>query len=124
MLTIIFGGNMKKLELSERQAETIYTYSMDNKTANSLSSFFSVFADETRLKIISLLSIYPMCVGDISHFLRINQTTISHQLKFLKLGGIVDSWKEGKLVYYKLIDKYVNVVLEQGVDRHNEICAS
>ncbi len=111
---------MKRSELTDRQSEIVYTYSMDNKTASALSSFFAMFADATRLKIISLLSIYPMCVGDISHFLRINQTTVSHQLKILKFEGIVDSWKEGKLVFYKLIDKYVNVVLESGVDRHNE----
>lgn len=111
---------MKLLSVDEEQLITIDNYSMDNRTAKALSNFFSIFSDQTRLKIISLLSLFPMCVGDLSKLLKINQTTISHQLKILKFEGIVDSDKVGKVVTYKVVDQYVNEVLESGVDRNNQ----
>lgn len=111
---------MQLLSIDKTQEKTAKTFMLDNKTANALSRFFCIFSDRTRLKIISLLSIYPMCVGDISSLLKINQTTVSHQLRTLKFEGIVDCEKDGKIVTYRVIDKYVNIVLEQGVDRNNE----
>lgn len=111
---------MKLLSVNENQLMTIDSFSMDNRTAKALSSFFSIFSDQTRIKIISLLALFPMCVGDLSKLLKINQTTISHQLKILKFEGIVDSSKDGKIVTYRVVDRYVNEVLESGVDRHNQ----
>ena len=49
-----------------------------------MTNFFYAFSDDTRLKIIILLSIKPLCVGEIVNVLDLNQTTISHQLKILK----------------------------------------
>lgn len=114
---------MQLISINERQEKTIKQYMMDNKTAGALSRFFGVFSDQTRLKIISLLSMFPMCVGDLSKILRINQTTISHQLRTLKFEGVVDFEKTGKVAIYKVVDKFVGNVLEQGVDRNNEVLA-
>ena len=52
---------------------------------------FSIFADKTRLRILSSLTITDMCVSDISLMLSINQTTVSHQLKNLKMCAIFES---------------------------------
>ena len=67
----------------------------------SLTTFFYAFSDDTRLKIIILLTIKPLCVGDISQILTQNQTTISHQLKILKSLDIVSADRNGKnIIYY------------------------
>jgi ArsR family transcriptional regulator len=57
-----------------------------------------------------------MCVGDISKVLNINQTTISHQLRFLKNYNLVSDKRTGKSVVYSLGTKFVNSIMLDAVD--------
>ena len=66
----------------------------------NMTNFFYAFSDNTRLKIIILLSIKPLCVGEIVNVLCVNQTTISHQLKILKSINIIECDRVGKNVIY------------------------
>ena len=78
--------------------------------------FFSVFADYTRVKILSALAISELCVTDLSRILDINQTTVSHQLRFLKSAGIVKCCRQGKVIFYSLTNDSVNDVLLKGIE--------
>ena len=78
--------------------------------------FFSVFSDYTRVKLLSALAISEMCVTDLSRILEINQTTVSHQLRFLKSAGMVKSIRQGRIVFYALADDSINDVLLKGVE--------
>ena len=78
--------------------------------------FFSIFSDATRLRILSSLAISEMCVTDISRVLGINQTTVSHQLRFLKDAGMVCTDRHGKIIFYSLVNEVVNDVLLKGVE--------
>lgn len=95
--------------------EIVAQYLPCDKELSSMTSFFSLFSDNTRLKIISLLSISEVCVNDIAKLLKINQTTISHQLAVLKKGGLVDCRREGKTIYYFIASDYVENMMEMGV---------
>lgn len=95
--------------------EKINYYLPKNSTLNELAQFFSVFSDVTRAKILCALSISEMCVSDISALLNLNQTTCSHQLKLLKLQGVVSDRRMGKVVYYSLKSEQVEDVLHAGV---------
>ncbi|MCQ2564573.1 MAG: metalloregulator ArsR/SmtB family transcription factor [Clostridia bacterium] len=86
------------------------------KDINLLSSFFSAFSDETRLKVIILLCIKPLCVGEISNVLNINQSTISHQLKLLRDGNIIDCNRCGKNMLYYIKNNQLERVLDEAVD--------
>ena len=83
---------------------------------SSLVKFFSVFSDATRLKILSALSISEMCVTDLSLVLGINQTTVSHQLRYLKDAGIVEMQRHGKIIFYATKGSIVGDVLLKGVE--------
>jgi ArsR family transcriptional regulator len=107
------GGGIMKLE------EIIAEYIPCDKELNDMTSFFSIFSDNTRLKIISLLFISEVCVMDISRLLKINQTTVSHQLAVLKKGNIVDSRRDGKSIYYFISNSYVESIMEMGVKQKN-----
>ena len=82
----------------------------------SLSTFFYAFSDDTRLKIIILLTLKSLCVGDISQILNQNQTTISHQLKILKSLNIVAADRNGKNIIYYIKNSNIEQVLDATVD--------
>ncbi len=82
----------------------------------NFASFFYAFSDDTRLKIIILLIIKPLCVGDIAMVLETNQTTVSHQLKILRSLNIVECARTGKTITYFIRDENIENVLNAGVD--------
>ena len=85
-------------------------------TTKNMSTFFYAFSDDTRLKIIILLSIKALCVGDIVAVLDQNQTTISHQLKILRSLNIVECTRQGKNILYYIKNQNIEQVLNAGVD--------
>lgn len=50
--------------------------------------------------MISALAISEMCVTDLSRLLRLNQTTVSHQLRLLKNLNAVTTRRQGKVIFY------------------------
>lgn len=87
-----------------------------NGQLKNFANFFYAFSDDTRLKIIILLIIKPLCVGDIAVVLESNQTTISHQLKILKSLNIVENTREGKNIVYYIQNNDIENVLNAGVE--------
>lgn len=107
---------METLLLDRRTQGMIEGYVPQGEMLTELVRFFSIFADETRLRILSALAISEMCVTDISRVLGINQTTVSHQLRFLKDIGLVRGDRHGKIIFYALSNDLVNDVLLKGVE--------
>ena len=88
----------------------------EENVLESLANFFSIFADATRIKILSALSVSEMCVNDIANILELNQTTVSHQLKSLKTVGAVKYRRDGKIIFYSIADNVINDCLLNGVN--------
>ena len=80
-----------------------------------IGDFFSVFSQETRIKIIILLSVSELNVNDLTQYLRLNQSTVSHQLRILKDRKIVNSSRRGKEIYYSIANTYISEVLFSAV---------
>ena len=102
--------------LDRRTKDLVREYVPDGDVLDSITCFFSIFADPTRVKMLSALAISEMCVTDLSRVLEINQTTISHQLRLLKNLGIVKSERQGKIIFYSLVNDTVNDVMLKGVE--------
>ncbi len=102
--------------LDRKTQEMVVSYVPSGEVISDLACFFSVFADETRLKILSALSISEMCVTDVSQVLCINQTTVSHQLRLLKNIGAVKIKRQGKVIFYSLRTELINDILLKGVE--------
>jgi ArsR family transcriptional regulator len=59
-------------------------------------------SDETRVKIVHILSCGEVCACDIQEYFTLSQPTLSHHLAILTEAGIVSARAEGKWVYYSL----------------------
>ena len=92
--------------------------------AHSLSSFFAVLSDPTRLQVLYAL-LYAqtgeLCVCDLAAGLGRDDTTISHQLRVLRNQRIVSMRKVGRVVYYRLIDEHIRQVLTPGFTHTSEV---
>jgi len=74
----------------------------DIKIVDKQSKFFKALADETRLRILRLLSVREMCVCEVMVALGLTQPTASHHLGLLENVGLVKDRKEGKWVFYSI----------------------
>lgn len=81
-----------------------------------LSDLFKIFGDTTRVKILFALCESEMCVCAIAELLGMTQSAISHQLKILKNAHLVGNRREGKTIYYFLLDDHVRTIVAQGFE--------
>ena len=82
---------------------------------NDLSVLFKMYADPTRLKILSLLFKEEMCVCDISTLLDMTQSAVSHQLSVLRQNRIIKYRRSGKNIYYLLDDEHIQLIFDAGL---------
>jgi len=68
-------------------------------------NLFKALGDETRLKILILLSEKKFCAKGISEHLEISQSAVSQHLKILKSSNIIEGKKVGYQIYYTVIDE-------------------
>lgn len=106
----------KIILLPKKQHNDLLNYMPEDSTLQKLANFFSVFSDGTRIKILTALCLGEMCVNDLSVTLEINQTTVSHQLKYLKQFGAVKCKRDGKIMYYSIANNAINDVMMNGVN--------
>ena len=87
-----------------------------------LSEFFKAVGDETRIKILHLLSLNGgrLCVCDLAELLSASASAVSHQIRILKVAGLIRGEKRGKSVIYYLDDFHVSTVLENALEHVSE----
>lgn len=81
-----------------------------------LADLFKIFGDTTRAKILFVLFESEMCVCAIAELLNMTQPAISHQLKILKDAKLVGNRRDGKTIYYFLLDDHVQTIIGQGFE--------
>jgi ArsR family transcriptional regulator len=69
------------------------------------SELFKALADPFRIKILSLLSIQPLCVCVIREFLQISDTRLSYHLKKLSSLNLISGNPQGNWIIYTITDR-------------------
>jgi len=69
---------------------------------DKITNIFKMLSDETRLRIILLLSKEELCVCELSGILDVSQPLISRNLSKLKAVGLVMDDRREKFVFYRL----------------------
>jgi ArsR family transcriptional regulator len=70
-----------------------------------ITKLFRALGDETRVRIVALLTHGELCVCHIEAALGLSQPNVSRQLSVLRSAGIVAPRREGNWVYYRLADQ-------------------
>jgi len=85
-----------------------------------LAELFKVFADPTRLRILSALAAGELCVRHLGEAVGMSQSAVSHQLALLRQARLVRARRLGKEIYYVLDDAHVGDILAVGLDHVDE----
>ena len=63
---------------------------------------FRAFGDETRLRLLELLSSGERSVADLMEATELGQSLVSHHLRTLRGAGLVTTRRDGRWIYYAI----------------------
>ncbi len=90
--------------------QSIESNLVDEQVATELADIFKALGDPTRIKLIHALLQSELCVHDLTEVLKMGQSAVSHQLRFLRNIRIVKRRKVGRTVYYSLDDNHIEQI--------------
>ena len=108
------------LFLTEPEAEEKKLHLPSEEALFTLSEFFKMFGDMTRLRILFLLRGGELCVGDLAALMDMTPSAVSHQLKLFKHQALVQYRRVGKTLFYSLADEHVERIMETGWEHIGE----
>ena len=69
------------------------------------ASMFKLLGDQTRSRLLfALLEAGELCVCDLAAATGTQEATVSQSLRMLRASGVVTGRREGRLVFYRLLD--------------------
>jgi DNA-binding transcriptional ArsR family regulator len=85
----------------------------DDPELGRLTDLFRLLGDPTRARLLyALLAAEELCVCDLAAATHTAETTTSHALRLLRTAGIVAAQRVGRMMYYRLADGHVRMLLE------------
>ncbi|NLH67891.1 MAG: helix-turn-helix transcriptional regulator [Candidatus Microthrix parvicella] len=77
------------------------------------ASMFKLLGDQTRSRLLfALLEAGELCVCDLAAATGTQEATVSQSLRMLRASGVVTGRREGRLVFYRLADAHVRMLLD------------
>lgn len=106
---------------NNKEQSEIIKGDLDEETLFIVSQTFKALGDPTRIRILNLLFDKELSVNGIAETLDLKQSTVSHQLRFLKNLRLVKYRREGTTLHYSHDDEHVMNMLIQTIEhaRHH-----
>jgi len=81
--------------------------------AGRLSELLTLLGDPVRVRLLYALDLVDeLCVGDLALALGITEDAASYGLRMLRTAGLVQTRKDGRVVFYRLADTFPEPLLE------------
>ncbi len=81
--------------------------------AERLAEMFRLLGDRTRTRILfALAEAGELCVCDIAAAVSVPETSVSQAMRLLRTAGVVRSRRDGRIVWYRLDDDHVRLLLD------------
>jgi len=97
------GSTKGELELLQQQARRA-------------SELMKALSHETRLMILCLLTEREMSVSELEQTIGLSQAAVSQQLTRLRLEKLVSARRDGRQIYYSIVDSEVQIIIESLYD--------
>lgn len=112
-----FDQNLCSIDESNPEAVSfVQARALAPDTVECLSRLFSSLADPTRLRILhALLITKELCVCDLAAIADLSVSAVSHQLRLLRDRSLVKARRDGRMVYYSLVDQHVTDLMDSGI---------
>ncbi|MFV0297801.1 MAG: ArsR/SmtB family transcription factor [Hyphomicrobiaceae bacterium] len=85
--------------------------------ARKASDFLKALAHENRLVILCLLSERERSVTELESLMAVSQAAVSQQLARLRHEGLVETRRDGRVIYYRLADESTARFIEAIYDK-------
>ena len=90
---------------------------LDEHTAAHVAELFRAFSDTSRVRILSAMVKQEMTISTLAELIGLTESAISHHMRGLRQIRIVQARRDGKEVYYSVVDPHLIELFQQGV-RH------
>ena len=90
---------------------------LDEHTAAHVAELFSAFSDTSRVRILSAIVEQETNTSRLAEMAGLSESAVSHHLRGLRQMRIVQTRRDGKEVYYSVMDPHIVELFQQGV-RH------
>jgi DNA-binding transcriptional ArsR family regulator len=108
-------------EIDPEKVAFVQKRALPEETVERLSRLFSALSDPTRLKILNALTVTEeLCVCDLAALAELSVSAVSHQLRLLRDRDLVRARRDGRMVYYSLVDDHIGTLMGTGIEHANE----
>jgi ArsR family transcriptional regulator len=90
---------------------------LDEHTAAHVAELFRAFSDTSRVRILSAIIEKEVNISALSEMVGVTESAVSHHMRGLRQMRIVRARRDGKEVYYSVVDPHIVALFQQGV-RH------
>lgn len=106
--------------IHQEKVEAARESALSEQEVEQLSQTFKALADPSRLRILLALGEQEMCVCDLAALLAVSESAVSHQLRLLRTMNLVRNRREGTILYYRLIDDHVKILIDIALEHIRE----
>lgn len=92
---------------------------LDEHTAAHVAELFRAFSDTSRVRILSAIIDAELNNSTIADLVGLTESAASHHLRGLRQMRLVRARRDGKEVFYRVVDPHIIELFNQGV-RHIE----
>jgi ArsR family transcriptional regulator, lead/cadmium/zinc/bismuth-responsive transcriptional repressor len=81
--------------------------------AGRLAGLLSLLGDPVRVRLLYALDLVDeLCVGDLALALEVSEDAVSYGLRILRTAGLVQTRRDGRVIFYRLADRFPEPLLE------------
>ena len=119
MFRAVSTSEPAKALVEPQKVEAVRVRMVSVDDADRLAARFQLLADPVRLRMVyALLEAGELCVGDLAAVVGASESGTSHQLRHLRLAGLVRTRKQGRVVFYRIADSHVRLLLDVAVEHY------
>ncbi len=93
---------------------------LDEHLAAHVAELFRSFSDTSRVRIVAAIIEQELNTSRIAELIGLSESAVSHHLRGLRQMRIVQGRRDGKEVYYSVVDPHIVELFQQGVKHVQE----